>query len=98
MNIDTENLGIPETEYDCVVTMSAVEFQRICRDLLTMSESGTIVFLCLVIAYPIVTINASKDEVIFAASGELGSGSVTLKQNVNVDDVSIINCVNRYVV
>ena len=40
MDIDQEHLGIPETEYAAVITMPATEFQRICRDLSALSESG----------------------------------------------------------
>jgi proliferating cell nuclear antigen len=41
MDIDQEHLGIPETEYAATITMPAPEFQRICRDLTALSESGT---------------------------------------------------------
>jgi proliferating cell nuclear antigen len=41
MDIDQEHLGIPETEYAATITMPAAEFQRICRDLSALSESGT---------------------------------------------------------
>ena len=41
MDIDQEHLGIPETDYAATVSMSATEFQRICRDLSALSESGT---------------------------------------------------------
>jgi proliferating cell nuclear antigen len=40
MDIDQEHLGIPETEYAATITMPAAEFQRICRDLAALSESG----------------------------------------------------------
>lgn len=40
MDIDQEHLGIPETEYAATVTMPCAEFQRICRDLSAISESG----------------------------------------------------------
>lgn len=42
MDIDQEHLGIPETEYAATITMPAVEFQRICRDLSALSESGAL--------------------------------------------------------
>lgn len=41
MDIDQEHLGIPETEYAATITMPSAEFQRICRDLMALSESGT---------------------------------------------------------
>ena len=40
MDIDQEHLGIPETEYAATIAMPATEFQRICRDLSALSESG----------------------------------------------------------
>lgn len=40
MDIDQEHLGIPETEYAATISMPAAEFQRICRDLTALSESG----------------------------------------------------------
>lgn len=40
MDIDQEHLGIPDTEYDATIEMPSAEFQRICRDLILMSESG----------------------------------------------------------
>ncbi|KAK5073034.1 proliferating cell nuclear antigen [Lithohypha guttulata] len=79
MDIDQEHLGIPDTEYAATIEMPAAEFQRICRDLMAMSES--------------VSIEASKDGVRFSCQGDIGSGSVTVRQHTNVDkpdqDVSI---------
>ena len=43
MDIDQEHLGIPETEYAATITMPSAEFQRICRDLMALSESGTVI-------------------------------------------------------
>lgn len=40
MDIDQEHLGIPDTEYAATITMPSGEFQRICRDLIALSESG----------------------------------------------------------
>jgi proliferating cell nuclear antigen len=40
MDIDQEHLGIPETDYSSTITLPAAEFQRICRDLGALSESG----------------------------------------------------------
>ncbi|KAH8549012.1 proliferating cell nuclear antigen [Umbelopsis sp. PMI_123] len=72
MDIDSEHLGIPDTSYDAIVHMSSGEFQRICRDLQQISES--------------VKIDATKDGIKFSGEGEVGNGSITLKQNANVDN------------
>jgi len=36
--LDSEQLGIPETEYSSVVTMGSAEFTKICRELSQLSE------------------------------------------------------------
>lgn len=40
MDIDQEHLGIPDTEYSATITLPSAEFQKICRDLSQLSESG----------------------------------------------------------
>jgi len=40
MDIDQEHLGIPETDYSAEIKLPSLEFQRICRDLSALSESG----------------------------------------------------------
>jgi len=71
MDIDQEHLGIPETEYSASITLPAAEFQRICRDLNQLSES--------------VAIEATKEGVKFACSGDIGNGSVTLRSHQNIE-------------
>ncbi|KAK0618280.1 putative proliferating cell nuclear antigen [Bombardia bombarda] len=71
MDIDQEHLGIPDTEYAATISMPASEFKRITTDLMAMSES--------------VTIEASKEGIKFSAQGDIGNGSVTLRQHANVD-------------
>ncbi|XP_070544247.1 uncharacterized protein [Ptychodera flava] len=71
LDIDTEHLGIPETDYCAVVSMPSAEFQRICRDLSQIGDS--------------VIVSANKEGVQFSTSGDLGTGNVTLKQNTSVD-------------
>lgn len=71
LNLDAEHLGIPETEYSCVVKMPASEFQRICRDL---SQIGESVIIC-----------CTKEGVKFSATGDLGTGNIKLAQNSCVD-------------
>ncbi|KAL1953613.1 hypothetical protein VTO42DRAFT_2531 [Malbranchea cinnamomea] len=79
MDIDQEHLAIPDTEYAATVDMPSAEFRRICSDLGALSES--------------VLIEASKDGIKFSCQGEIGNGSITIRQRSNVDnpenDVSI---------
>jgi len=72
MDIQGENLGIPETEYKAVIKMPASEFQRICRDLTILGDT--------------VTIAAVKESVKFSVSGELGSGNITIKPGNAADE------------
>ena len=41
MDIDSEHLGIPEAEYHAIVRMPSSEFQRICKDLSSIGDTGT---------------------------------------------------------
>jgi proliferating cell nuclear antigen len=66
MDIDSDQLGIPDTEYDARVTMPAAEFTRIVRDLSLLGES--------------VRIEVSKEGIRFTSEGEAANGNVLLKQ------------------
>jgi proliferating cell nuclear antigen len=39
MEIDSEHLGIPDTEYSCTVRLPSSEFQRIMRDLSNLGDT-----------------------------------------------------------
>ncbi|KAG8526879.1 uncharacterized protein KY384_008308 [Bacidia gigantensis] len=71
MDIDQEHLGIPETEYSATISMPSAEFQKICRDLMALSES--------------VAIEATKEGVKFSCSGDIGNGAVTLRSHTDVE-------------
>jgi len=72
MDIDSEHLGIPDTEYKCVVRMSSSEFQRIVREMAVMGDT--------------VRIQTTKDGVKFTVNGDMGVGSIICKQNSSADD------------
>lgn len=74
MDIDQEHLGIPETEYAATISMPSAEFRRICTDLMAMSES--------------VNIEATKDGIKFSSNGDIGSGSVMLRNHMSVEKPS----------
>ena len=73
MEIDCEQLGIPDTDYSCVIKMPSGEFQRIVRDLSTLGDA--------------VEINATKEGVKFSVAGDVGSGNVTVRPNASADKV-----------
>ncbi|KAJ7664693.1 proliferating cell nuclear antigen, N-terminal domain-containing protein [Mycena rosella] len=73
MEIDSDTLGIPDTDYDAEVVMPAAEFSRIVRDLSALGES--------------VRIEVSKEGVRFASEGEAANGSVLLKKDGEIGRV-----------
>ncbi|KNC51754.1 proliferating cell nuclear antigen [Thecamonas trahens ATCC 50062] len=72
LDIDSERLGIPSTDYSSVVTMPSAEFARICRDLSVIGDT--------------VVITTTKEGVTFASKGELGTGKIALRQSAAIDD------------
>merc|ERR1719219_2759220 len=73
MEIDSEHLGIPETDYKTTVQMSSAEFQRICRDLAVLGDT--------------LTISVNKDNVQFCVNGEVGKGEMTVKASTASDEM-----------
>lgn len=71
MEIDSEHLGIPDTEYSCTIRLPSHEFQRIMRDLTVLGDTCTI--------------SCTKEGVRFSSSGDLGTGNILLKHNPAVD-------------
>jgi len=67
MDIESENLGIPEQDYDVEIKMNSSEFTNICRDLQTLGDS--------------IQIKVHPKEAIFSSSGDIGDGSITLEKN-----------------
>eukprot|EP01024_Parvocaulis_polyphysoides_P018786 TRINITY_DN18359_c0_g1_i1.p1 TRINITY_DN18359_c0_g1~~TRINITY_DN18359_c0_g1_i1.p1 ORF type:complete len:265 (-),score=47.58 TRINITY_DN18359_c0_g1_i1:529-1323(-) len=64
MEIDAEQLQVPEQEYKSTVKISASQFQKICRDLGAIGDK--------------VQINVLKGGVTFFTAGDIGQARVTL--------------------
>ena len=71
MDIDSEHLGIPDTDYKCVVKMSAKEFSKICKDLGALGDTCTI--------------DVSKDGVKFSVAGDIGTANVMCRPSSSAD-------------
>lgn len=67
MDIDNEQLGIPDTPYKCTIQMPSGEFQRIIRDLQVMGDTCTI--------------SCTKEGIRFSVSGDLGTGNILTRAN-----------------
>ncbi len=79
LDIDSEHLGIPDTDYKCVVKMPSAEFQRICREISIIGET--------------VVISASKEGISFSVTGDIGTGKINLRQETAVDgQVRVVLC------
>ena len=72
MNLDQEHLGIPDTDYACVVKMPSQEFQKIIKDLCQFGEN--------------VVITCTKQGIQFATAGDIGSANIKLCQCSNADE------------
>jgi proliferating cell nuclear antigen len=68
MEIDAEQMAIPDTNYKCMVKMPSAEFQRIVRDLQVIGDTCTIA--------------CTKEGVKFSVSGTIGTGNVLTRANV----------------
>lgn len=102
MDIDSEHLGIPDAEYHAIVRMPSAEFSRICKDLSSIGDTGTILFsvgvplilrmhaACLIIFCGfgmLVVISVTKEGVKFSTAGDIGTANIVCRQNKTVDKV-----------
>lgn len=71
MDITSENLGIPDAEYSATVSMPSAEFQRIVKDLGSIGDT--------------VEITVTKDDVRFAASGDIGNATIKCRQLLDTE-------------
>ena len=67
ITIDSEHLGIPDTNYSSIITLSSTEFTRICKELFALSET--------------VIIETNANYVKFIVSSEVIGGSIKLENN-----------------
>mmetsp|Transcript_12527 Transcript_12527/g.15735 ORF Transcript_12527/g.15735 Transcript_12527/m.15735 type:complete len:262 (+) Transcript_12527:121-906(+) len=71
MEIETEQLGIPETSYKCTVKMPSSEFQRIVRDMQVLGDTCQI--------------SCTKEGCRFSVTGENGSGNILIRASTASD-------------
>ena len=72
MEIDAEQLGIPDTPYKCNIKMPSDEFQRIIRDLQVIGDTCTI--------------SCTKEGVRFSVSGAIGTGNILIRSKASDKD------------
>ena len=64
ISLDSESLGIPDTNYQSEISMISNDFTKMCRELYALSET--------------VTFEISKGSVKFQVEGEVGSGCISI--------------------
>lgn len=74
ITLDSEHLGIPETEYTSEITMNSGEFSKLCKELYALSET--------------VEFEISTTFVKFAVEGEIGSGSIKIQTSADEAETS----------
>jgi proliferating cell nuclear antigen len=67
LTLDTESLGIPDTEYPTYIRMSSSEFVRLCKDMTQLADA--------------VHINVAKEGAVFSVHGKAGAGKIKLRRN-----------------
>jgi len=82
MEIESDHLGIPETDYQTCIQMSSSEFMRICRDLANFGDT--------------LTVKVTKEMISFSANGDMGQGTMSLRSSTATDEdeaeATIIDC------
>jgi len=72
MDIEEENLGIPEQEYKCKVVLDSKEFKRIINDLHALGDTCTI--------------SCNKEGVRFSVEGDVGQAAITIKRSQSIEE------------
>ena len=84
LTLDSEQLGIPDTEYSSICTLSSSEFSRICREMSQIAETSRIYLRSSFHYFELlflVNIETSKQSLKFSVAGEIGGGSISLRAN-----------------
>mmetsp|Transcript_39347 Transcript_39347/g.80601 ORF Transcript_39347/g.80601 Transcript_39347/m.80601 type:complete len:220 (+) Transcript_39347:235-894(+) len=72
LQMDSEQLGIPETVYSAQVSLTSAEYRRICTDMSTLGDT--------------IVIGISKEELKFEIAGDIGKGSIIIRPNLKKED------------
>ena len=68
LEFNPEQLGIPDANYSAIVRITSSEYRRICTDLSALGDS--------------MTLEVSQDGIKFEVEGDIGKGSINLKQAI----------------
>jgi proliferating cell nuclear antigen len=70
LDVDIEALQMPEIEFDSVITMPSLYFQRLCKDMSNISDT--------------LTITSNKSQITLSCKGDFASQETIIEDNVNM--------------
>ena len=77
LQLESESLGIPDTEYPSYIKMSSSEFVRLCKELTAMTD--------------MVRVEVEGKTAVFTYNGKMGSGKIKMKKNNAENEVDQID-------
>ena len=74
MNLDVEQVeSLQDINYECIISIPSIEFCKICKDLINIGDT--------------ISINCTKDGVIFSTKGESSNGNIKLNNSCILNDI-----------
>lgn len=80
IHINSEQLGIPDTDYPTVEYITSIDYRRICSDLSILGDT--------------IQIEISKIGIKFEIEGDIGKGSIILRRSIKGDNEESVNFLN----
>jgi proliferating cell nuclear antigen len=75
MDVDAETLSMPPIEFDSIITLPSVYFQRMCKDMSNISD--------------VVTIRSTRDSLVVSCKGDFASQETVIKDSTAADGSAI---------
>lgn len=70
LDVDVETLKLPQIEFDSIITMPSMYFQRLCKDMSNISDT--------------LIITSKKNQIILSCKGDFASQQTIIEDNVNM--------------
>lgn len=70
LDVDIEALKVPEIEFDSVITMPSLYFQRLCKDMSNISDT--------------LSITSHQNQIVLSCKGDFASQETVIEDNVNM--------------
>lgn len=70
LDVDIETLKLPEINFDCVITIPSLYFQRLCKDMSNISDT--------------LTIQSHESQLVLSCRGDFASQETIIEDNLNM--------------